>query len=159
MIVSFYFIIIFIIFFYFDYFVLLLLLLSLLLLLLLLFLLLSLLLFYCPCDILGQWLCVIPGLILFGCPGLCIGYITFFDSFMWIYIDSSVCMKSRIWLCFMYNHVILCTWVQLNDMEVYLLVMDACFAWIECLVWIGSLEPILECQKTSKLLVTGGRTV
>ena len=32
-----------------------------------------------------------------------------FDSFMWIYCDSSGCMNARIWLCLMYNHVILCS--------------------------------------------------
>jgi len=57
-----------------------------------------------------------------------------FDGFMWIYCDSPGCMKARIWLCFMYDHVILCTWVQLNDMKVYLHVMDTCFVLIECLV-------------------------
>jgi len=51
-----------------------------------------------------------------------------FDGFMWIYCDSPGCMKARICLCFMYDHVILCTSIQLNDMKVYLFVIDACFA-------------------------------
>jgi len=63
-----------------------------------------------------------------------LGIILCFDGFMWVYHDSPRCIKTRILLCFMYDHVILCTRVQLNDMKVYLLVMDACFAWIECLV-------------------------
>jgi len=34
----------------------------------------------------------------------------------------------------MYDHVILCSLVQLNDMKVYLLVMDACFSCTKSLV-------------------------
>ena len=32
-----------------------------------------------------------------------------FDGFMWIYCDSLGCIKARIWLHLMYDHVILCS--------------------------------------------------
>ena len=52
------------------------------LLLLLLFLLLSLLLFYCPCGIFGQWLCVLRGLYIVWLFRIALGITLCFDDFV-----------------------------------------------------------------------------
>jgi len=38
-----------------------------------------------------------------------LGITLYFDGFIWIYCDSPGCIKARIWLCLMYDHVILCS--------------------------------------------------
>jgi len=81
----------------------------LLLLLLLLFYLTSIIAYFIACAIFGSngyvffLVCIF-----FGCIDCVLSITFFFLWIMWIYCNSSECIKVRIWLSLMYDHVILC---------------------------------------------------